>query len=611
MLLFKIIRLIGLLAMLCTLAFAKDPAPLEELDAILTRHKNIHEFLSDEKSKTEYFEKLKDYMGGKLERSSYDAILSQLKQIDPKVPGLTQRLWETTGTGERFSITNTSPSFGRELNYDKWNMELRELRISLKDQAGEAPELKSERLLQEIRHKEKSLVLTGNAEQKRNQAAMHFKEIRSSSQVKELAAHYAERILRSSSVNQVLLGGQPDLVLNTVKDIKDNPRKFLPPDLDLPGSVISEIKELLPDQNKLLADKEMFPEEMIETRKGKIPVGAATSAQFDFVPLPRRFHGIWKGIPSGECVGGACGHLDYLTPERWATVAIADSQIHYVEKAGKFSGFVEALPGEVGGKTFASLSFGAPDLNKKITVNTPGGTKTSTTLYEEWLKKSDEKKPKDWAGYVVSQTTDINHANNLSIVRTSDSYRYGTLVFSDTPNGPIKAPFQFQDPLVKDIVNSKPEKASHGYSRGAMITDATTKKVNMLTQLEVATLDTDAKVARLIDMYSKKPQKVDWWLEELKRDIDYIGPDLFNKAKPEIFKIISNSLAANERVDWKKIASSSEIMDWLAKNPKEMNAKWIQELDDLPTAMKEKMKLTYTTKKVSCIQRNFRKFLQK
>ncbi len=114
---------------------------------------------------------------------------------------------------------------------------------------------------------------------------------------------------------------------------------------------------------------------------------------------PRRFHGIWRGIPLNECVGGNCKYLDNLTPERWATVALDKSQLHFVERNGVYHGFMEAVPGTLGKDTYATVTFGAPDVRK---------------IYREWYAEATRTMPSDWKGFVVSSTTDLNNAGSNS-----------------------------------------------------------------------------------------------------------------------------------------------------------------------------------------------------
>ncbi len=468
-------------------ADAENQISLQELDAVVARHPNLESFLNDKNAIEKYFETLSAYMGPeKMKRDNFNAILNQLQDLSQKSPLLSQRLWETTGTGAPFSVQSSTVSYGRALGSD-WDPE-----SLLKNARGNplGPPLGNVerdteilRLTNIVETSERSLNLEGlNRSQRQQAQARHFENLRSSEQVRILSEHYAHAILTSEDTKALLRSGDPDLIFETVKSMNSNPRAFLPRGMQIPGSVVSEIKKRLPDFQALLRNTESFPEVERQTRKGSVILGKSRPGQYDFTPVPRRFHGIWKGIPNGECVGGGCSVK--VSARRWATVALKDSQLYFLEKNGRYSGFIEAIPGKIGEKTFVSLGFGAPDLRKIIYSQGPSGDRVQTTLFRRFLDEARPRLPENWGGFVLSASTDINNAGVASTSHSSVAFNWGEKVSSTES-------FKLLDPLIQDISAFTPA-GEYSSPRGVMIIDALTprgeKDLRVLSSLPEAML---------------------------------------------------------------------------------------------------------------------------
>lgn len=523
--------------LLGSIAFAdgEKHVSLKDLDAIVAKHPDLQSFLKDKKAIDEYFEALKTYMGpDKMQRDKFNAILFQLQDLSQKSPLLSQRLWETSGTGTAFSIRSTAVSYGRSLGKD-WNPEkLVSPRVKpLGPSLGTLERAKEvARLAELVEMNEKSLNLEGLGRKQRGQAqALHFEKIRASAEVRILSEHYAHAILTSEHTQDLLRSGDPDLILDTVRAIRDNPRAFLPPESRIPGSVLTEMKKLLPDIQVLLKDKIMFPEILRETRKGSVGSGKSKPVQYDFTPVPRRLHGIWKGIPIEECVGGGCAVN--VTPRRWSTVALENSHLYFLEKNGRYSGFVEAIPGKVGEKTFASLGFGAPDLRKKIYSSGAEGVRTQTTLFRKFLDEANARLPKGWDGFVLSASKDIDNAGVSSTSHSSVAFNMGEKL-------PPTEPFKLNDPLVEKIAALTPE-GPYSSPKGIMIIDALTpngeENLRVLSQLPES-LMTDPKAVSelLMRADSTAAENV---LKAIKQD-----PEFVEKIRPGLEAFLSREASS-------------------------------------------------------------------
>ncbi|MBA2404794.1 MAG: hypothetical protein H0V66_08485 [Bdellovibrionales bacterium] len=484
-------------------AMAVDLTPLQQMETILAKHTNLDAFLASPQDVDDYYQTLEQYFGkDRINRFQFNAIIDQLKKLKSNVPAIADRLWDTKNLGTTFNVQTNMPTYGRDLKNDQWKYFLNNKSSQLKSSSNRLLSMKEvsqtkelDLLIEKIAARENEITSSvGKASVKRQLDAANFRALRETQEVKEVARYYAYKILSSEKVNDLLGSGDADLILDTVKELRGKTRSFF--DLpDISGTILSEIKALLPNHQELLLDKKIFPETMRTLRNGKqVAVGGGGMVKYDFVAAPRRFHGIWKGIPLGECVGGNCKSLESLTPERWATSALKDSHHLMLEKDGSYLGFVEAIPGKVNDKTYASVSFGSPDLRKRIFVSDPiTGERISSTLYDQWLRQSISSKPASWEGFVLSNTNDINNAGVLETVRNSHSYGFGKQILKSD------AKFVHLDPLVPDIVKFSPK---DGYAKnygGYMITDATTTNAIKSNSLTLLTPIKDSELVQTIE----------------------------------------------------------------------------------------------------------------
>lgn len=474
-------------ALILSLAGSVSAATLEDLDATLRKGGSVSGFLARPELVDEYFRSAQSYYGGeeKFSRAAYDAILAQLRQVLKGVPELEARLWETSAQsylGQPFRIQSALRSSGRRVESSAWNQRLDELETSL----GRSPAPKeswstfSARVNQETQNLRTSpaYAQAGKRERARLEMDLALRQ-RSDPDLKAWAAQLARSALRRPELRELLEAKDADLVLGAWESFLARPGSYL--GKALPSIVASELRARLPSVSELLADPKTFvPMFITDGTRRAVPVPAQGPATFEAKVLPRRFHSLMKGVRLGECVGGSCGSLDSLTPERTLTGALKDAEILYLERNGKHLGFFEAVPGEVGGHTVASVSFGAPEFRNLIYVPDAQGKIVARPLFSLWIEQVDAHKPAGWKGLAVSNLDHVNNAGVLGDLRASAHYVFG--------RKQTLAPgaFTLTDPLAHRIPAIVPRQGHAAHYGGRWVLDATAspQESRMLTLLQ-------------------------------------------------------------------------------------------------------------------------------
>lgn len=449
---------------------------LAELDRIVSEARDLKDFLSEknETLRSRYLSALQAYYrDARLDDSVFLLMMDQLKALDKNIPGFGKRIWETTNLGEPFSISIESPTYGRKLNPVTWDAYLKKWNIENLVQSGayylipdtELRERKlrttAEDLERQISVHEQSLASLGLG---RRQAAEKntefFRRLKSTPDFKSAAAYVLHRYVNSEQMRDRLQSGNADQILSFFRELDEAPGLLLrDKPADFPTAWLSLLKPQIPKLKDLLAMPKVFPQEHRTTREGKqVPVSKMGVVTYDFVPIPRRIHGIWKGIPLGECIGKECRRL--------ATIAIEGSQLSMVETAGRPDGYIQMVPGQIRGKTYGSLDIGAPALSKRILPSPEAATGAATSLYEAWLEQIYPRLPRDWAGLVVGKDLAINNAQVIPTIHNSPSfYRSFGVGFGHE--------FLIQDPMSEKMGTLQDKHRGNFDYGNRMIVDAT------------------------------------------------------------------------------------------------------------------------------------------
>lgn len=434
-------------------AKAAHSQSLEEMEAIAASAPDLPRFLSDPELVEKYYTALWMYYdrekfvpgtpGGTEFRKSFEAILRQLRGAIAKEPAIAARLWETTNLGPTFEFQTMLKTRGRLLGVEEWNDYLEKWKRDLKKESeeygrGPSPENRErvtkyfETLSAEIEAKEaewKTLPKKAAADQQ----SVYYRELAVRPDFVAASSHLLHQKLETERVQDLFLSNDPDIVLDTIVSLRASGPGEFADWATLSPRMARLVAGRIPTETRFLENEKIFPRETRTTRRGRVvEVGGAGLKTYTFRSILRRFHGIWKGIPISECVGGGNQQirgnhaLDHLSPERWLTVALKDSFLQSVECDGSYYGFVEGIPVRKGGKTYVSLGFGAPQLSRDAIVADPAnpGATRRVKLYLLWLDRMTRLKKPGWSGFIVSESEAINNAGVLTTVWESTAYKY-------------------------------------------------------------------------------------------------------------------------------------------------------------------------------------------
>lgn len=465
---------------------------LEEIDEVAAKAGSVEALLGNQALLDEYYQRLAEYYGpAKFPRSSFDAIIGQLRQAGPRVPGLYDRLWETTNLGDPFSIEIDLKSRGLELKSDEWVIEINAVKTAAEMRAADIRKLtvKEQReLVQRTIHDAEKRMAAFEEAQKtlpRAQRGEHAKAfyqtgIFETPNIREVSAFLLAEELSHEGTRDLLLSGDADVVLDALDELRAR-ESFRFPGIKVDPALrrwimksgLPEVQlpklEVVPNPETGKAEPastKFFTVKTKTSRSGNlVPEGTLGKGSIFFRPPPRRLHGIWKGVSIHECVGGSCHSLGYLTPERWATVAIRDSMLLHAEREGSYHGFVHAVPMEHQGKIYASLDLGAPVLTKDTIVS---GKKSK--LYSVFLPHLAATLPKNWEGLALSNEGGaIANAGVLPVAHGNASFRFGREL---GPSGDFKQ----LDPMTAQIVKIAPKDGLAAHYGGNMVLEVPANK---------------------------------------------------------------------------------------------------------------------------------------
>ncbi len=153
----------------------------------------------------------------------------------------------------------------------------------------------------------------------------------------------------------------------------------------------------------LLQNVDIFPPQTTTTRNGnRIADAGAKVSDYNFIPIGRRIHSIWKGLNINECVGGNCLSLESLTPQRWASSLNDNAVVYAVESNESYLGFIQYFPLKYQDDLYMSVDFGANILSSPSgAINPATGMTESGPLYEFWLRQAQKNLPNQYKGFVV------------------------------------------------------------------------------------------------------------------------------------------------------------------------------------------------------------------
>jgi hypothetical protein len=474
---------------------SQEQVTSDPLEAVFQQYrvKSVDDFLARPEVIDAYYEAAQNFFGGPdaFPRSSYDAILRQLRTMsaDPASQEFKTRLFETTHLGHAFSIHTESKSYGRELG-SGWYDYLEHWKEDLSRDAAGLLQISEDARTQKLKSIYSRLESEQNEyKQKRegmkrsdreNLDREYFGKMKTDPELAILSSYLLYEALGSNELALAFESGNPDLILTAITHLREAPIKDMKSSVEIPDSVSPLLRAKIPSPETLLADQKLFPQAILDTANGgkSRAVGANADVTYDFTPVARRFHGIWKGIPLNECVGGSCDHFDKLTPERWGTIGLKDAQLHWITVDKSYRGYVNQVPvqNEYDHQIYASVDYGSSDFNRAIFVkDTAKDTDVEKievkTLFSQWLKIANKQTfDPSWKGAIKTGETAFHNAGVLPTIFTSSEYQLGRAVpgkmnhLDSTPSYLEKA---------AKLVQPKPVS---GYEHGDVYTDATFRR---------------------------------------------------------------------------------------------------------------------------------------
>jgi hypothetical protein len=527
-----------------TATYAASQATMQEVDAIVQEAGSVDGLLASSEIQDKYFLALKAYYGNdeRFTRGSFDAILGQLRRVAQSLPSIKDRLWEEIPR-HSFAVQSDVKTHGRLLNAKKWAQHIAttkdELNLAAEDfnkahamVAGEPSPKPVQSAIATIEthianfEKDIATLPKKTRELKR---VDFYKGLENDESIKSLAAKIVADHLAKTEVAEKLSTTNPDILIDRLMDLTQNPHKLIQgSDGDTlkktPPGLIRAIKKQLPDVTVLLQSTDIFPVATRLTNEGQSPVLAGNPGEYRFTTIPRRIHGIFKGVVLNECVGGSCSDLSSLSPERWATSALKGSRVIHVTQNGSYLGFIQEIPivNQKTNKIYSSLDIGVPQFSTNlITVDKNTGNYQQASLFERWIANAGRTAPntlsesdqRRWSGYVMGKSAAINNANALPAAR-------GTAAYSlfGKPVG-MRFDFEHYDPLgdkIPGIVSPRGHAVTYG---GSMIFDAFVPDSAPLTKLGAVDPEVVRNPARFKALLDRAKPEV------IKKSLDYLATD--------------------------------------------------------------------------------------
>lgn len=462
----------------------------DDTDTVLSQARDIDDFLSKPELVEKYFEALQKKHGAEsFHRAAYDRILQQLRDIKDKVPGLKARLWEK-GPGEEFSVESLPQSHGRTVDRNAWLRYVEGLKAKIAASAGALSQMapnealvKAKEILltkeeELVRFKKENLKKRTLSPEEQKKVQEYYKDLGQNSELNSAVAYLLLQHLNSEKVEDGLLNSDPNIILDTVRDLRKSPERFL--------SLLSQNRTLgtltrkyIPSMQSVLAEKGLFS----SVSKNITPVYTT----YRFKPVSRVLDGAFKGVSLGECIGGSCysENLASLTPIRWLSSALNGAQLYDVteETAQKkhHKGFVQLIPikNRRTKENYASVDFGASVFSQPVIVwDSQTGKRRQSTLLQQWLETAPQHLPKELNRFVVGESNAINNAGILNHIRGLMSYRLGK-------SAGDQSHFVRGDAMADSIVRNSPPLVGHATNyAGGMVFDANVPNAKELLQLE-------------------------------------------------------------------------------------------------------------------------------
>jgi hypothetical protein len=431
------------------------------MEATISGCTSMKDFLSPGKAdiREAYIQSAMAYYGGL--RDKYDAIMKQLQELYARDPERAEKLWIANVTDQPFNVDAALKTSGRSLNFTKWNeTTMPNFLAALEEKAKPIEELKEDSKIKERlrdvfvnikKHLDQKIKAIdegpGSKKDKTIKKNELISQTRQDPSLQSGLAYLTKKYFTSEGMRDFIVQPDPDLILEIFENLHTNPSLLLESYPEVPTDLISHARDLIPNAKKLLADVELFPIKTYRAKSGEIlPEGTGRVITYEFKPIPRFIHGIWKGIERNECVGG--GSVESLTPRRWAINSMTNNHLYMLESDGSYHGYIQMVKGNIvgygEGEEGFSTDFMSPLLKKRIITKSEEGQLQKRTLYDLWLDFAPQYMGQYRPNFIVGSSSSLNNGGMIDHIHNSDQYLTGK---------PFKGSFVPQDNKTQSLHN--------------------------------------------------------------------------------------------------------------------------------------------------------------
>jgi hypothetical protein len=489
---------------------------LQALDAIVLEAGGTQGFVADSPAaqarRDRYYAIWRDlYSEGdeRFPRENFDALIAELRRVTAQAPELARRLDERSDLGASFQLVFDASSSGLELKEQGWADFLARWKKELLLRSGRLRALPALARDAEVRRLERELLAeinvsraaeaalsTSDRHSRAQRASQLRKQLAGDSRLEELAAFLVHESVFGESAGALRLGldsKNADEVLIAWNELQARKISYRSEAVSealqvyLKSQAIPKVAlpELRLDRDGKPLETEGFRVKTRMTRRGAlVPEGRRSRSVIELVAIPRRIHGVFKGIAARECVGGwSC---DNLLTERWGTIALARSQLHLVVENGRLtSGFVHGVPVRVQGKPMMSLDIEASALNRVGIRASDTGTVQRVSLFSLWLKRHRDLLPEDLRKMIVGSSSTFDHGGNRAVLDSSPAFVLGRSRRSEPTRGRVSGPqAELQDSAMRAVLlKASPAGVDHFGYGGEIITESTVHGSGALIEL--------------------------------------------------------------------------------------------------------------------------------
>ena len=388
---------------------------LHQLDSRIAEAGSLDRLLAQPLLLDAYYEQMAQYYSRhRFLRAAFDALVRQLIEITESVPALKTLLWDSNDLGKAFSIQSEIKLYGRTVDLNRWTAYINEWKENLREKSGamrglshsewikmlrRLPEVQEE--LNRFAHQAKTLP----SRRRRMELGEFARGLRDQAELDSIAARALLNFVASPETLALLHCGNAELILEELRTLRQDPGR-MGYEFAMATVVHASVRALIPPIHSLLASG-LFPLEYHEAEGRKVPVGGTAQAEFSFLPLPRRIHGIWKGIAHSDCLGGNPCTTAALTPARWLSIAMPGTSVHHIMEGSSYAGYVQVAPIRKGKRIYGSVEFQSPAMLRKVRTRGPSAARTER-LFRMWLRKTSAILPRRYEGLVTGEVCFTN-----------------------------------------------------------------------------------------------------------------------------------------------------------------------------------------------------------